>query len=343
MEDKKSLGSYITAKRKENNLTQRAFAEKLFVSESAVSKWERGLSYPDISLIRKICEVLKISEHEFLTATEDTETREIQRSAKNYKRIVNIYKYTLLISYGAALLTCFICNLAIDHTLSWFFVVLTSIANAFSITVLPLYVRKNKAITVFAAFTITLLLLLLTCNIFSGGTWVIITVPCIITGLSLMFLPFVLRSFVENTKFADKKTLLYIIINTALILIMLYVIFAYLGTPEVFFTIALPITAFSLAFIWAIVLVIRYLKINIRYKTAICMAILCVMLNFIHAFLEKVIPGVNSGNNIEIFKFKNFNYPAYIGGDINFILMVCMVLTIIGLVLYEKIRPSKNK
>lgn len=343
MEDKKSLGSYITAKRKEKNLTQKAFAEKLFVTESAVSKWERGLSYPDISLIRKICEVLQISEREFLTATEDTETREIKKSAKKYRLLVNIYKYTLLISYGAAIITCFICNLAIDHTLSWFFVVLASVANAFSVTLLPLYLRKNKAATVLLAFTVTLLLLLLTCNIFSGGTWVIIVVPCIITGLSLMFLPFGLKAVVENTKLADKKTLVYIIVNTVLIILMLYVIFVYLGTPNIFFEIALPITLFSLAFIWATVLIIRYLKISIRYKAAICIAILCIPFNFINAFLEKIIPGVNQEGTLRLFNIKGFTYPDYIGGDINFIIMVCMVLTAIGLIIYEKMAKSKNR
>ena len=45
MEDKKTFGAYILRRRRELGLTQRAFAEKLFVTESAVSKWERGVAF----------------------------------------------------------------------------------------------------------------------------------------------------------------------------------------------------------------------------------------------------------------------------------------------------------
>lgn len=44
MESKKTFGEYIRERRKESDMTQREFAEKLYVTESAVSKWERGLS-----------------------------------------------------------------------------------------------------------------------------------------------------------------------------------------------------------------------------------------------------------------------------------------------------------
>ena len=45
MEDKKTLGKFIQTKRKENNLSQKELAAKLYVTESAVSKWERGVSH----------------------------------------------------------------------------------------------------------------------------------------------------------------------------------------------------------------------------------------------------------------------------------------------------------
>ena len=44
MESKKTFGEYIRERRKVQGLTQKEFAEQLYVTESAVSKWERGLS-----------------------------------------------------------------------------------------------------------------------------------------------------------------------------------------------------------------------------------------------------------------------------------------------------------
>lgn len=63
-------------------MTQREFADKLFLTESAVSKWERGMSYPDITMIRDICAILGVSEHELLTASEDVEARTADQLAK---------------------------------------------------------------------------------------------------------------------------------------------------------------------------------------------------------------------------------------------------------------------
>ncbi len=44
MEDKRTLGEYIAQRRRALGMTQRQFAEKLYVTDSAVSKWERGVS-----------------------------------------------------------------------------------------------------------------------------------------------------------------------------------------------------------------------------------------------------------------------------------------------------------
>ena len=67
MENKKTFGAYILQRRRELGMTQKELAQRLYVTESAVSKWERGLSYPDITLLQNICSVLEITEHELLT------------------------------------------------------------------------------------------------------------------------------------------------------------------------------------------------------------------------------------------------------------------------------------
>ena len=71
MEKRENFGRYIKEKRKAAGLSQKELATQLFVSESAVSKWERGLSYPDMTLVTSLCEILHVSEPELLTASDD--------------------------------------------------------------------------------------------------------------------------------------------------------------------------------------------------------------------------------------------------------------------------------
>ena len=64
--DKEKTGQLITTLRKEKGLTQKQLAEALNVTDKAVSKWERGLSFPDISMLEPISELLDISIMELL-------------------------------------------------------------------------------------------------------------------------------------------------------------------------------------------------------------------------------------------------------------------------------------
>ena len=64
--DKEKTGQLITELRKETGLTQKQLAEALNVTDKAVSKWERGLSFPDISMLEPISELLGVSIMEIL-------------------------------------------------------------------------------------------------------------------------------------------------------------------------------------------------------------------------------------------------------------------------------------
>ena len=59
--DKQSFGKYIAEKRKQLGMTQMQLAEKIHVTDKAVSKWERGLSYPDVTLLEPLAEALSVS------------------------------------------------------------------------------------------------------------------------------------------------------------------------------------------------------------------------------------------------------------------------------------------
>lgn len=65
--DKEKFGVFLVQLRKEKGLTQKELAEKLYVSDKAVSKWERGLSLPDIALLQPLAELLGVSVTELLS------------------------------------------------------------------------------------------------------------------------------------------------------------------------------------------------------------------------------------------------------------------------------------
>lgn len=65
------IGKFISTKRKENNLTQEELAEKLNITDRAVSKWERGLSLPDADKMLDLCNILDINVNELLIGEEN--------------------------------------------------------------------------------------------------------------------------------------------------------------------------------------------------------------------------------------------------------------------------------
>lgn len=211
MTDKKTFGSFIKAKRTEKNYSQKDLAEMLFVTEGAVSKWERGVSYPDITLISDICRVLDISEHELITASTDTDTRKMKYEARKFRVICGIWFWVPTISYAVALLACFICNLAVNHTLSWFFIVLSALICAFTFVPTVTGFFETKKLLAFSVSTyLSICLLLFTCAVYTNGlAWFLTAALGVLMGYVMVFVPVLLK----RTNYARHK---YIISFSAL-------------------------------------------------------------------------------------------------------------------------------
>ncbi len=80
--DTVKIGKYIAEKRKGLGLTQKQLAEKLGMSDKSVSKWERGVCLPDVSVYMELCGILGISINEFF-AGEDIKVDEIVRQSED--------------------------------------------------------------------------------------------------------------------------------------------------------------------------------------------------------------------------------------------------------------------
>ena len=64
--DQIKIGKFIAECRREKNLTQMQLAQKLGITDKAISKWERGVSKPNSSIMLELCEILGISVNQLL-------------------------------------------------------------------------------------------------------------------------------------------------------------------------------------------------------------------------------------------------------------------------------------
>ena len=69
---KESIGKMIAARRKEMGMTQLDLAEKMGVTDKAVSKWERDLSFPDVNSLPKLAEIFGMSVDELMLIKTET-------------------------------------------------------------------------------------------------------------------------------------------------------------------------------------------------------------------------------------------------------------------------------
>jgi len=193
--NKLKFGSYIKESRLKKNYTQQELADLLFVDVSAVSKWERGVSYPDITLIPDICRVLDVSEHELIESSYDEEYRKMKKDATKYNNMKKSTFWTLNISYAVALLSCFIVNIAVNHVLSWFFIVLTSIGCAYTFcpTITWMFSKYKKLVFIGSTF-VSMFLLFLTCSVYTSNYWFMIATLGVLLGYFIVFYPVLFKS-----------------------------------------------------------------------------------------------------------------------------------------------------
>ena len=90
--DNKKFGDFIKELRKEKQLTQKELGEKLNITDKAISKWERGLSFPDIAVLKDLAEFFEIDISELLNGERGKKQeidieKAIKEAIENYKNI----------------------------------------------------------------------------------------------------------------------------------------------------------------------------------------------------------------------------------------------------------------
>ena len=102
--DQEKIGKFIAACRKEKGFTQASLAEKLGITDRAVSKWETGKSLPDASIMMELCELIGTNVNELLTGerialdeyTKKAEQSLIEMQAKAEKADRNLLRMEIV-------------------------------------------------------------------------------------------------------------------------------------------------------------------------------------------------------------------------------------------------------
>ena len=90
--DKAKFGAFVAQLRKEKGLMQKELAEKLYVSDKAVSKWERGLSIPDVAILVPLAEILGVTVTELLECRRlpKDEPMDSQQTEELVKKVIGL-------------------------------------------------------------------------------------------------------------------------------------------------------------------------------------------------------------------------------------------------------------
>ena len=91
--DLNKISNFIKTKRKELGITQDELAEKLFVTEKAISRWETGRGTPDISLLLPLSKELNIDVSELLNGEENKKNKNEVEQLIEYNEITKANKY----------------------------------------------------------------------------------------------------------------------------------------------------------------------------------------------------------------------------------------------------------
>ena len=344
-----NFGLFFKEKRQEKNLTQKQIANILFVTESAVSKWEKGVAHPDITLLPKLSEILGVSEHELITASLDNKSREEKSMAKKWKILSLSWNWFFYIAYGIAILTCFICNLSINKTLDWFWIVVSALLLAFSFTNLPKLIKNHKLLLIPLSNYLCFCILIAVCAIYTNGNWFFIPATAVLLGLAIIFMPIYIskyKVFSKIRKYNDFVSIAidFLMLNILLIAVDFYAFSNNFTQNHWYLSIAVPITIVAYL-ILNLFLCVRFLRTNKLIKTSIILFIinilyiLCPLIKFDNLAVQ------NEFELLNILKANFLNWSNEIAIERNVHLIIFLTILTVALIfmIFGVVKHLKKK
>lgn len=221
-------------------------------------------------------------------------------------------------------IVCLICNLAIGHGLDWFFIVLTALLVTASVTVVPLMAPEHTALWTLGAFTLSLLLLLFTICLYTGGNWFFLASVPALFGLSVLFMPYVIRKLPLPAPFSGHKALLVMVWDSFLLYAVIVVCGFHAASPD-YWRSALPITSFCLLLPWMLFLIIRYAKLQFMVKAGLSAVLIGVFTMSANYVIAVIIRDAN--------RLANFAPERILLGDEAYNTIIGIILILTGLIL----------
>ena len=149
------IGKFIAKCRKVKKLTQAQLAEKLNITDRAVSKWETGKSMPDSSIMLELCEILGITVNELLSGEvvdmvnygriADENLIALKRKDENNMSKNMIISIVISITLLIGIIVCAICDIAISGNLTWSLIPISSIIFTWVVS-FPIIILGKKGI-----------------------------------------------------------------------------------------------------------------------------------------------------------------------------------------------------
>ncbi len=276
------IGQFISELRKSKRMTQKDLADKLNITDKAVSKWERGLSCPDISLLSSIADILGVTTGELLDGKKSNDNFDnVEIDANNEeKSIDNIdYKEENVNNIEKNI------NNALQYAEKNTKNRLQSLQNIFAIT-----------------FSITLLLGIMVCGIVDMAitgtfTWSLFPISSIIFAW-LVFFPVI--------KFRRKGTLISFVMLSIFIIPFLYVLNSIIKTNNMILPVGIRMAIIGVVFLWCIFAIFKILKTRKLLATAISLLTVIPLQFAINFILSRMI----SEPIIDIWDILNFSIVA---------------------------------
>lgn len=205
MPEENQVGQLIAELRKEKSLTQKQLAEQLGVTDKAVSKWERGAGYPDITLLSKLAAALGISTGELLNGVREPhpasppEPERTVETALHYadrvsqRRRISLTRLALCVltvSCALAVGICAICDFSLSGRFTWLVYPAASLLFGWLVAAPVLYFKSHRFAMGLCSVTLFLLPFLFVLSLTTGGWFLPLGAPVSLSSLAYVWLVF---------------------------------------------------------------------------------------------------------------------------------------------------------